>query len=104
MGGCTTTRKLGVSATGTVGPGPDARPKWPSFRRSKASPRAREASDRAWRRAVPQSGSLGRGAAFAALHLVHPPAVVLLRPVEIDLAGAHRVEGALHADRADVDV
>src|SRR5258707_11598439 len=29
---------------------------------------------------------------------------MLLRPVEIDLAGRHRLEGALHAERADVDM
>src|SRR5437899_7652887 len=29
---------------------------------------------------------------------------MLLRPVEIDLAGGHRLEGALHTERADVDV
>ena len=29
---------------------------------------------------------------------------MLLCPVEIDLAGPHSLEGALHAERADVDV
>src|SRR6266446_9266395 len=33
-----------------------------------------------------------------------PNVVMLLRPVEIDLAGGHRLEGALHAERADVDM
>src|SRR5260370_17717729 len=29
---------------------------------------------------------------------------MLLRPVEIDIAGCHRLEGALHAERADIDM
>src|SRR5216684_6477148 len=33
-----------------------------------------------------------------------PNVVMLLRPVEIDIAGRHRLEGALHAERADVDM
>src|SRR6266576_278044 len=30
--------------------------------------------------------------------------MMLLRPVEIDLAGRHGLEGALHSERADVDM
>src|SRR5258705_3443999 len=29
---------------------------------------------------------------------------MLLRPVEVDIAGRHGLEGALHAERADVDM
>src|SRR5262245_33996080 len=35
---------------------------------------------------------------------LQPEAVMLTRPVDVDLASAHGLEGALHADRADVDV
>src|SRR5581483_9775684 len=38
------------------------------------------------------------------LLLFQPEAVMLPGPVHVDLADAHRLEGALHADRADVDV
>src|SRR5689334_19874674 len=46
----------------------------------------------------------------AALHValgnlaVEPEAVVLARPVDVDLAAAHRLECAFHADGADVDM
>ena len=33
-----------------------------------------------------------------------PDVVMFLRPVEIDLAGAHGLERTLHPERADVDV
>jgi hypothetical protein len=33
-----------------------------------------------------------------------PEVVMLLRPVEIDLSGAHGFERALHPERADIDV
>ena len=36
--------------------------------------------------------------------LGEPEIVVLFRPVEIDLAGAHGLERAFHAERADIDV
>lgn len=36
--------------------------------------------------------------------LLKPKAVVLPRPVDINGASAHRLEGAFHADRANVDV
>ena len=38
------------------------------------------------------------------LHLLDPEAVVLARPLLFDLAVAHGVEGALHTDRAEVDM
>src|SRR5713101_998190 len=34
----------------------------------------------------------------------NPEIVMLLRPVEIDLAGAHGLERTLHPERADIDV
>src|SRR3954449_11940587 len=33
-----------------------------------------------------------------------PQAVMLLRPVDVDRATAHRLESAFHANRADIDV
>src|SRR5438874_13314261 len=33
-----------------------------------------------------------------------PDVVMLLRPVEIDIAGRHGLEGALHAECADIDM
>src|SRR6478609_11212377 len=38
------------------------------------------------------------------LLFLDPERVMLFCPVEIHLAGAHRIERALHPDRADVDV
>src|SRR5882724_10579486 len=38
------------------------------------------------------------------LFFLDPERVMFPRPVEIDLAGAHRIERAFHPDRADVDV
>src|SRR5512139_512756 len=38
------------------------------------------------------------------LHLGQPEVVVLAGPVRVDVAVRHRLEGALHADGADVDV
>src|SRR5258707_9575273 len=36
--------------------------------------------------------------------LFEPEGVMLLRPVEIDLAGRHGLERALHSERTDVDM
>src|ERR1700676_5090729 len=36
--------------------------------------------------------------------LGEPEIVMLLRPIEIDLSGAHRFERTLHPERADIDV
>src|SRR3982074_2434 len=36
--------------------------------------------------------------------LLDPTAMVLLRPVEVDLAGSHGLERTLHPDGADIDV
>src|SRR5258708_21668223 len=36
--------------------------------------------------------------------LFEPEVVMLLRPVEIDLAGRHGLERALHSERTDVDM
>ena len=41
---------------------------------------------------------------FALELLSDPKIVMLLRPIEIDLAGTHGFERALHSDRADIDV
>src|SRR5258705_11199613 len=38
------------------------------------------------------------------LLLLQPQTVMLLRPVEVDRATAHRLERTFHADRADIDV
>ena len=36
--------------------------------------------------------------------LVGPETMVLLGPVDIDRAAAHRLEGAFHTDRPDIDM
>ena len=36
--------------------------------------------------------------------ILQPEVVVLLRPVEIDLAGSHSLERAFHAQCADIDM
>ena len=41
---------------------------------------------------------------FVGKLLGEPEIVMLLRPVEIDLAGAHGLERTLHPERADIDV
>ena len=46
-------------------------------------------------------GTAGTDFAF---HFRHPETVVLASPVLVDLAGAHGIEGALHTQRADIDV
>src|SRR5882757_11172013 len=51
-----------------------------------------------------RAGVASRRRAALGLLLLDPERVMLLGPVEIDLAGAHRVERALHSDRADIDV
>src|SRR5205807_2645283 len=43
------------------------------------------------------------GGALAGLFF-EPQGVVFLGPIEVDGAGAHRLEGAFHAERADIDV
>src|SRR3954454_9919763 len=48
--------------------------------------------------------SVSRWRADLGLLLLNPERVMLPGPVEIDLAGAHRIERALHADCADIDV
>src|SRR6478735_6234918 len=45
-----------------------------------------------------------RTARRAGLLLLNPEVVVGARPGKIDLTAAHRVVGALHPERADVDV
>ena len=40
----------------------------------------------------------------AQMLIVQPQIVMFLRPVVIDLAGPHRLERALHSERADIDV
>src|SRR5688572_24470167 len=44
------------------------------------------------------------GGAGARHLLLQPQAMVLARPVDVDLTRAHRLEGAFHADRTDVDM
>src|ERR1043165_4422142 len=47
--------------------------------------------------------AIGRRACLLLLFL-YPERVMLLGPVQIDLAGAHPIKSAFHADRADIDV
>lgn len=48
------------------------------------------------------------GAAFhrltPLLQIFHPEIMVLARPIEVDIAFAHGIESAFHADRADIDM
>ena len=115
-------------STGTAGRRPPCRPTR-SWRRLRPPwPWLRPTAAAAWRQRrplAPASTNSGhtvcfmcppwqaadRGCAVRALrrdlagaHVLVPQRVVFLRPAFVDIAGAHRAVGALHAERADVDV